>query len=185
MSVAEPEGTEEERPRTESLEQLFLALESPLLAYAQRLVANNELAQDLVQEAFMRLQTHFDQVRSPRSWLYRTVHNLAINQMKSDSKLVPLPGSTDSEAEVAQELPDVRPLPDEEIAHWEGVGLVRLNLQNLDARTQEIIRLKFTENLSYKEISARTGLTVSNVGYLLHHSLKTLASDLTKAGLIP
>ena len=67
----------------------------------------------------------------------------------------------------------------------EAASLLKLNLKNLDASSQEIIRLKFTENLSYKQISVRTGLTVSNVGYLLHHSIKSLAADLARAGLLP
>jgi RNA polymerase sigma-70 factor (ECF subfamily) len=47
------------------------------------------------------------------------------------------------------------------------------------------VRLKFNENLSYKEIAARTGLSVSNVGYLLHHALKAVADELAKNGIIP
>jgi len=62
---------------------------------------------------------------------------------------------------------------------------VRLGLQNLEARSRELLTLKFNDELSYKEISARTGLTVGHVGYLLHHSLKALAAELAKAGLVP
>jgi len=43
----------------------------------------------------------------------------------------------------------------------------------LDPRSRELIQLKFNEELSYKEISARTGLSTGNVGYLLHHALKS------------
>jgi hypothetical protein len=63
-------------------------------------------------------------------------------------------------------------LPDEQIVRSEGIGLVRLTLETLDERSRELIRLKFTENLSYKEISERTGLKTGHVGYLLHHALK-------------
>ena len=176
-----------ETSRPESIEELFYALESPLLNYAQRLAPHSDMAEDLVQEAFMRLHAQFDQVRAPRHWLYRTVHNLALNHRRKDSKIVPLNpaagSATEASGGLADDPTDPQPLPDEQIARWEGVGLVRLNLQNLDARNQELIRLKFTENLSYKQISERTGLTVSNVGYLLHHALKTLAAELAKAGL--
>jgi RNA polymerase sigma-70 factor (ECF subfamily) len=54
----------------------------------------------------------------------------------------------------------------------------------LDDRSRELIRLKFTEELSYRDISARTGLTVSNVGYLLHHALKSIASELAATGIV-
>ncbi len=46
-----------------------------------------------------------------------------------------------------------------------------------------MIRLKFEEGLSYKEMSSRTGLSVGNVGYLLHHTLKHLGAELAKQGV--
>jgi len=60
-----------------------------------------------------------------------------------------------------------------------------LTLGTLDERSRELIRLKFTENLSYKEISSRTGLTSGHVGYLLHHAIKSLAEELTRKGVLP
>ena len=47
------------------------------------------------------------------------------------------------------------------------------------------IRLKFNEELSYKEISARTGLNIGHVGYLLHHALKAIADELARNGVVP
>jgi len=36
----------------------------------------------------------------------------------------------------------------------------------------------------YREISEITGLTVSNVGYILHHAMKKMANELKKANTI-
>src|SRR5262249_26699506 len=95
--------------------------------------------------------------------------------------------SLDSKAEQgdANDTTDPQPLPDEQIARLEGIGLVRLGMKGLDKRSREVLRLKFTENLSYKEISARTGLKIGHVGYLLHHALKTMAEELAKNGVVP
>jgi len=62
---------------------------------------------------------------------------------------------------------------------------VRLSLETLDARSRELIRLKFNENLSYKDIGARTGLTTGHVGNILHHALKAIAGELARTGLVP
>ena len=48
------------------------------------------VAEDIVQEAFMRLHAQFDEVREPRRWLYRTVHNLALNHRRQAGKIVSL-----------------------------------------------------------------------------------------------
>lgn len=168
-------------PRSESIEELFAALESPLLSYALRLLANRSLAEDTVQEAFMKLHAQFSEVREPRGWLYRTVHNLALNHQRQVTKIVPL-HPNDGATRCAKEMADPKPLPDDEIARLESIGLVRLSLATLDERSRELIRLKFHEDLSYKQISERTGLSVGHVGYLLHHALKAIAAELAKTG---
>jgi RNA polymerase sigma-70 factor (ECF subfamily) len=169
----------------ETIEELFAAMESPLLSYALRLVGERPLAEDIVQEAFMRLHAQFEQVREPRRWLYRTAHNLAVNHRRRERKIIPLEVEKEGEETPSTEATDPRPLPDEQIARWEGIGLVRLSLEALDERSRELIRLKFNEGLSYKEISGRTGLTVGHVGYVLHHAIKAMGEELAKNGLVP
>ncbi|HWN96184.1 MAG TPA: sigma-70 family RNA polymerase sigma factor [Methylomirabilota bacterium] len=182
--MAEAQSGEVNAPEFGSVEEAFLVLEAPLLAYALRLLKEPAMAQDVVQEAFMRLHTEFESVRDPRRWLYRTVHNLALNQHRRDRKVVPLhpPAAEPSASDI--DLTDPELLPDEQIARLENIGLVRLSLKTLDERSRELVRLKFTEGLSYKEMSEHTGLSVSNIGYLLHHALKTIEAELAKSGVI-
>ena len=184
MAVKVSDETSASTPEWETIEQVFAALESPLLAYARRLLGDFAVAEDVVQEAFMKLHTQFQKVLTPQPWLYRTVHNLAVDHQRRTNKIVLVGDSKDDEMP-ANDATDSQPMPDEQIARWEGIGLVRLSLQTLDERSHELVRLKFVEDLSYKEISARTGLSVSNVGYLLHHAVKTIAAELSRAGLVP
>ena len=171
-------------PEWATIEQVFAALESPLLAYARRLLGDWSMAEDIVQEAFMKLHTQFQKVLTPQPWLYRTVHNLAVDHQRRAKKIVLVGDSKDDDLP-ANDAADSQPLPDEQIARWEGIGLVRLVLETLDARSRELIRLRFNEDLSYKEIAAHTGLTVGHVGYLLHHALKAMAVELVKTDIAP
>jgi len=187
MSVGQP--TEASAQSPETIEELFAALESPLLNYALRLVADRNVAEDLVQDAFMKLHRQFAEVREPRRWLYRTVHNQALNHRRDTAKIIPLipvnaDASPQSHPTYASEAPDESPLPDEQIARLEGIGLVRLSLKSLDERSRELIRLKFNEDLTYQQISERTGLKTGHVGYLLHHALKVIAQELAKSGVV-
>jgi len=184
MAARRPDQASTERPAPETIEELFQALESPLLSYALRLAGERSLAEDAVQEAFMRLHKQFGEVREPQRWLYRTVHNLALNQRRQAGKTVSLDAAARNDAPSGAEATDPQPLPDEEIARWEGIGLVRLSLEILDARSRELVRLKFDEDLSYKDIAARTGLKIGHVGYLLHHALKAVADELAKNGML-
>ena len=190
MSLGQPNEPSTKSPET--IETLFAALESPLLSYALRLSGSRAVAEDLVQEAFMKLHAQFDDVREPQRWLYRTVHNLALNHRRDAAKTVSFaasaadssPESNESNESYAANAADAAPWPDEQIARIEGIGLVRLSLAALDERSRELIRLKFNEDLSYAEISQRTGLKSGHVGYLLHHALKTIAEELAKSGVV-
>jgi RNA polymerase sigma factor (sigma-70 family) len=171
--------------RPETIEQLFAALESPLLGYALRLVGELSIAEDLVQDAFMKLHMQFARIRQPRHWLYRAVHNAALNHRRQSGKIISLNQPAATGATHEENLPDPQSSPDEATSRTEGIDLVRLTVETLDDRSRELIRLKFHEDLSYKEIGVRTGLKPSHVGYLLHHALKGIADQLAKNGIVP
>jgi len=165
------------------LADLFHSLESPLLAFAYQMVKDQQLAQDVVQDAFLRLQTRLAEVEQPKAWLYTTVRRLSIDHLRKRRKVVPF-AKEDGEG-VAHELEpeDPAPTPDERTDARERTGLMRVCLERLKARERTLIQLKFIENLSYKEIAARMGMTVGNVGYSLHHALKSLEVELGKEGV--
>ncbi len=185
MAVMRPDETSAEPPKWETIEELFAALEAPLLGYALRYTGERAQAEDVVQEAFMKLHAQFESVEQPRAWLYRTVHNLALNTRRAAGKTVSLDQFSEADDSPAADTADPALLPDEQIIRLEGIGLVRISLAALDARSRELIRLKFNEDLSYKDIAARTGLTTGNVGFILHHALKTMADELAKTGVAP
>ena len=56
----------------------------------------------------------------------------------------------------------------------DSMARVLQQLDRLPDNQQDVIRLKFQNDLSYREIAEITGLTVSNVGFLLHVGLKRL-----------
>ena len=53
----------------------------------------------------------------------------------------------------------------------------------IDDTDQQLVKLKYFEGLKYRDISAQTGLSISNVGYRLHHILKKLAGQLRPLGI--
>jgi RNA polymerase sigma factor (sigma-70 family) len=159
------------------LEELFGLFEAPLLGYARKLIRNEETAQDIVQEAFIRLNGRIGEVEHPRAWLYRTVHNLAVTHVRK----IGVWGSTGEEA--IAECRDPAPLPDARLERMEEMGLARICIERMEERKRELLRMKFEEGLSYKEMAARTGLSAGNVGYLIHHALRELAGELEKMGV--
>ena len=162
----------EEKP---TLPQVFATEESPLLRYAYGLVGQRETAEDLVQEAFLKLHAHWENVGHPRAWLFRSIHNLALNHLRDHQRECPL----DSTQEWASNTPD----PEQALGKLEAIGTLQLLIAELPSEDRKLIRLKYHQKLKYDQISQCTGLSVGNVGYKLHHLLKHLADSLRHLGI--
>lgn len=180
-----PESSESvaDHVNVQKLADLFRALESPLLGFAHQMVKDEQIAQDIVQDAFIRLQANLVSVEQPKAWLYTATRRLAIDHLRRSSKVVPF--ATVGGDDASSEHRDLEPIdpemtPDVTTEYNERTGLMRVCIERLEPRAQALVRMKFIENLSYKQISQRMGMTVSNVGYTLHHALKSLEGELSK-----
>ena len=58
---------------------------------------------------------------------------------------------------------------------------VQAEIEHLGPRYRELLLLKVQEDKSYREIAEITGLTVTNVGYLLHMAMKELSRRLQRS----
>src|ERR1043166_2939316 len=76
-------------PDKPTLAALFEREESPLLGFAIGLVGQRAVAEEVVQEAFLRLHQLWAQVENPRAWLFRSVRNLALNHLRDHRRETP------------------------------------------------------------------------------------------------
>ncbi len=177
--MTEAGGKQRDR-KLEVFEALVSEYEAPLLRYAARLLSDRDAAQDVVQSAFVRLFNCWKDELKPgpqlSSWLYRVTHNCAVDHIRKESR------RHDLHRRHAAERPDFTP-PN----RGDGFGISEKAEQAADAlntlavRERQLVVLKVYEEKSYKEISEITGLTVSNVGYILHHAMRKLAAALRDA----
>ncbi len=166
----------EEKP---TLHQVFAVEESPLLRFAYGLTGQREAAEDLVQDAFLRLHKHWDEVENPRAWLFRSIRNLALNYLRDNKCSTSLETTTQTGEEWETKSPD----PEAILGRLEAIGTLRLLIAELPEPDKTLISLKYSQDLKYDQIATHTNLTVSNVGYKLHHTLKSLAASLRHLGI--
>lgn len=83
--------------------------------------------------------------------------------------------------ELIESREDEQPLPFERIEREEAAGFLLRIVSTLPPRQQEVIQLKFQNDLSYQQIAEITHTTVNNVGVLIHTALKTLRERYAKA----
>ncbi|HEX5139104.1 MAG TPA: sigma-70 family RNA polymerase sigma factor [Planctomycetota bacterium] len=142
--------------------------EAPLMRYAARLLDDPELARDVVQDCFVRLCQQRPEALDGHlgEWLFTVCRRRAIDHLRRKGRMHRL-----DDVEPAVRMEDAVERREEEATLMERIA-------RLPKMQQEVLLLKFQEGLSYKQISAITMTSVGNVGYLLHHALRTLRSEL-------
>ena len=161
-----------------SVRTLFDAEETPLLRYAFSLIGRRAVAEEIVQEVFLQLHIHWDDIESPKAWLYRSVRNRVYNHIRDNRREVL--GGDDGQTQT----PDLQEEPPEAmLLRMEATGALRQLLGELSETDRQLVTLKYFDGLKYRDISNRTGLSVGNVGYRLHHILKELAARLRPLGI--
>ena len=168
----------DEKDRLGAFRRLFDAYEGVLLRYAARLTGNATAAEDIVQNTFVKFirkwQKKVEVSSETASWLYRVAHNEAIDHLRGETRLRKL------HAEHGEECMS-KPSENGEIS--ERAENAAEALSKLSDRERQLVVLKVYEEKSYKEIAEITGLTVGNVGFILHTAIKKLAAMLaTKEG---
>lgn len=148
--------------------------EGPLIRYAQRFTGDLESARDVVQDTFLKLCTadHVQVTDHLAPWLYRVCRNRALDVRKKEARMQPL---SDERAAI-EAGPD--PGPAAHAAGQETAALLRAVINGLPDKQQEVFRLKFQDQMSYKEISDVTGFSLNNVRYLIHTALKQVRTEL-------
>ncbi len=141
-----------------------------------RIAGDVERGRDVTQETFLRLCREPDVARAEHlgQWLFVVCRRLALDVARKESRMSSL--VDESKADSGQACLVAASI-DSSDAH---AGILR-ELAALPANQQEVVRLKFQESMSYREIVAITGLSLGNVGYLLHMAIKSLREKLAKA----
>jgi RNA polymerase sigma factor (sigma-70 family) len=174
------------------LTALLERYERPLVRYASSLVGDVETARDVVQETFIRFvrssahgaagpaESHAapssangthpsapPEQKRLEAWLFTVCRNCAIDHQRKHSRIIPMPL-------LDHDRLDDAPSPALRLEQNETAALLFRLLDRLSPNQREVIRLKFQNDLSYKEIAQVTQLSVTNVGFLVHTGLKKL-----------
>jgi RNA polymerase sigma factor (sigma-70 family) len=155
--------------QSEWVREALHQFEGPLVRYAQRITGDLEAARDVVQDTFLRLcreepasvDGHLSQ------WLFTVCRNRALDIHRKERRMTT---ATDLDQRTSTRMAG----PQDAAALGDSGSKVMRLLDRLPDNQQEVIRLKFQNDLSYREISEITELSVSNVGFLLHVGIKRL-----------
>lgn len=152
------------------IQQVMHRHEGGLVRYASHITGDVETARDVVQDTFFRLceadRRAIEVKVTP--WLYRVCRNRALDIKRRGKKMRHLSDVQLSTCKSAE------PSPAAVTLKRQAISQVLELLGDLPDKQQEVLRLKFQHELTYREIAEVTGQSVTNVGYLIHTAIRTL-----------
>jgi RNA polymerase sigma factor (sigma-70 family) len=157
----------------EVVNDLYRQLRAPLGAYVYHLAGSTRDAEDLVQIAFIQLFDHLErneEIENLRAWLYRVVHNLAIDVARESERRSLL---------LQQWFVDRGALTPDSVESTEEEFIRREQIENalasLNERERHALVLR-AEGLSYQEIADILEISVKSVSVYLTRGLKKFES---------
>jgi RNA polymerase sigma-70 factor (ECF subfamily) len=158
----------------ESMEGIFRAYYPRLCYYAYTMVNDKEIAEDMVQDVFMRLQgklQNFEAEKALKSFLYLSVKNACLNQLKhkaveeKHADTLNLPISED-------------PIALNNLIKAEVAGEVHLALMHLPKGCKNVITLSFFEGLKNEEIAQKLNVSINTVKTQKKRALQILRTKM-------
>ena len=162
-----------------AFETIVARYRAPLLRYAERFLPRDR-AEDAVQQAFVRAFDALprdDTELNLRPWLYRIVHNTALNALRD---------RTLQHGDLPEDIDGVEQ-PDQALERRQGLRDVLGAVAALPSRQRDAIVLRELEGRSYAEIATELGVSGGAVRQLLNRArnrLRSTASALVPIGLL-
>lgn len=158
-----------------AFDELFRAWYTPLVRYAFTFTDGDlDEAEELVQETFAKFWTQratLDLQHSVKAYLYRMVHNLALNRLRSQR--IQERYTDHQMRQMAQEYE--APKDDPELQHrFQDV------LKTLPAQCRQVFELSRFESLKYREIADQLGISIKTVETHMGKALRIMRQELAE-----
>jgi RNA polymerase sigma-70 factor (ECF subfamily) len=148
---------------------VFARLQPSLFRYLHRLTGDQDVAEDIAQESFVRLLRQSLPEAEVRPWLFTVATNLVRDRARKTERRQRL-------LMTAPELITRTPLPDENLERSERIRAVRAVLAKLPERDRQLLLMR-EEGFKYDEIAQVIGVASASVGTLIARALKKFVSE--------
>ena len=165
----------------EAFEEVVMLHKDRVHAYATMMLRDPAEAQDVAQEALVRLWEHRDRVQwhGARLWLMRTVRNLCIDRIRK----LKVRSEVDQGDTVVEAEADASPGPEKLTESGELGQMIERALGSLSPQDRSVVLLREVHGLPYDEIAEILGLPLGTLKARLHRARERLRARLNHAGV--
>ena len=179
-----------------ALDELYSRYSSAVFGLARRMLRDERVAEEVLQETFWRMWRHADRYEPGRvrlaTWLLRIAHNLAVSELRRESHRPrmsePRPrdesAGSDNSNELS-ELVDTAPDVPDQVWHAEQRRALATGLAELPAEQRQAVELAYFGGLTHVQIAAQQGAPVSTVKTRLALGLRKLGNHLRGRAMEP
>ena len=172
-------GQEREASELDDIERLVQQYRARLLRFVVFAIGDQDLAESIVQDCFMRAYTARATFRgecSTYTWLNRIALNLIRDQQRTKKfRFWSSFRKTALEiSDAASSLPSAAGTPEKDLLMRERVAQVAAAMQELSFHQRTVFLMRFQEGMCIKEISLATGISVNTVKTHLYRAIKTV-----------
>ena len=174
----------------DAFEELVKAHEKPVYNLALRLVGNPQDAEDMAQEAFLKVYRSLPEFRGESKfsvWLYRIVSNVCLDHLRRQGRRPASSLTTEDEdgEEQQWDVPDESQSPERLLEQKLTREAVQRGLETLPADQRQILLLREIRGMSYEEIGQTLDLEPGTVKSRIFRARKKLVAWLLADGNIP
>ncbi|WP_338553261.1 RNA polymerase sigma factor SigW [Paenibacillus sp. KS-LC4] len=154
-----------------------------LFHMAYRMLSNRQEAEDVVQEAFMRVYRNlerYDETLKFSTWIYRIATNLCIDKLRKRKPVYSLDAeSTDHEGlDGYSMIPSDNRTPESETLLSETQRIIHQAIDSLPPKYKTVMMLRYIEDLSLQEISEVMDIPVTTIKTRVHRGREFLRKKL-------
>ena len=162
-----------------AFDELLERTQSSLFAYIMFVVRNEDVANDIFQETFVKVITKLQEGRYTDSgkftfWMTRIAHNVIIDWFRAQKseKIIDLADDNNLSNLEGEQVQDT--FCESEMVNAQVMNDVKRMMEALPAAQREVVYMRFYQQLSFKEIAEMTGVSINTSLGRMRYALMNL-----------
>lgn len=165
----------------EAFDVLLMRYDVYIHTYIKYSIADEELVEDIFQDAFIKVMTtikrgKYTETGRFKSWLTRLTYNLIMDrfrQIKAQPKVQPLEPEDDQDT-IFRGMAIDTPNGEELMIHQDNLLALYTELERLPREQRQVVQMRYWEDLSFKEIAEKTGVSINTALGRMRYALINL-----------